>query len=116
MDIEFAWHENYVNGIKENGVSCWWCIGTIGTLSRFYKIVPFSKTNTDGVMLKKNTYFLLYEGNYEKSDSEADFENFKPIRLSEIAVYEDLESAKKRAVTQLKVINNLIKTFCPKEE
>ena len=103
--INMDWKVKKVNDIEENPIECWWAIGDCGTLRRFYKIVPMSKTDVNGKVLEENKYFCLWEGLGIESD-----------KLLMIAVYENLEDAKTRAKMQLVIINNLIKDYCPKGE
>ena len=96
--INLEWHEKHINDIPSNGVECWWTIGEFETLKRFYKVVPFWKSDEHGcVVSSKPTYFLLYEALGVESD------NAIPI-----AVYESLDSAKQRAKFQLLAIVTLI--------
>ncbi len=100
--INLDWKEKYINGIKENGVECWYTIGECGTLRRFYKIVPFSKCDERGLVTNESEkYYVLYEALGIESD-----------KASPVAVYEDLEKAKQRAKFQLLAINNIIECYC----
>lgn len=104
--INMDWKVKKVNGIEENPIECWWAIGDCGTLRRFYKIVPWSKTDVKGVVIEENKYFCLYES------CQAD----KPENASMVGIYENLDDAKERAKMQLIHINNIIKTYCLKEK
>ena len=95
------WHTRYINGIESNGIECWWTIGQLGSLKRFYKIVPVDQVDTCGVVQDKEHYFILYES----------FDNTEE-RCCIVAVYEHKWDAMNRVMTQLQHIDAIKKAYC----
>ena len=98
--INLDWKEKYINDIETNGVECWHTVGELNGTKRFYKITPFNKCDTSGMVLGKGCYYVLYEALGIESDSA------KPV-----AVYESLDAAMERAKFQLLVIDSLKRTY-----
>lgn len=124
--INFDWKIKKVNNIETNPIQCYWTIGTVNGLSRFYKITPFNKCNENGLVDNDNPkiYYVLYEAcNYttttdsliKKFDIDY-YDGIIPINASMVAVYEDLDMAKNRAKFQLFIINNIIENYAVKEK
>ena len=88
--VRLNWHTRYINDIDSNGVECWWTIGALGDIRRFFKVVPYSRCDTAGLVLKEHAYFALYESLSEDE-----------TLASVVAVYESKEEAMERVKTQL---------------
>lgn len=100
--INLEWQKKYINDIPSNGVECWWTVGELDTLKRFYKIVPFHEHDERGLVTSiEPKYFCLYEALGVESD-----------KASLIAIYESLEAAQNRAKFQLLAIVNIIQRYC----
>lgn len=100
--INLEWHIQYINDIPSNGIACWWTIGELGTLKRFYKVVPFNECDERGLVLSdKPKYFCLYEALGIESD-----------KATPIAIYDSLEAAQNRAKFQLLAVVNIIQRYC----
>ena len=99
--INLEWNTKYTNDIKSNGIECWWTIGELGTLKRFYKVVPFYRCNERGLVISEiPRYFALYEALGVEADN-----------ATLIAIYESREEAKQRAKFQLLAITNIIENY-----
>lgn len=103
--INMEWKVRKTNDIETNPIDYYWAIGECGILRRFYKIVPWSKTDVRGHVIEADKYFCLYES------CQAD----KPENAGMVGIYESLDDAKERAKVQLVHINNLIKAYCPEK-
>lgn len=67
-DITADWHIKHVNDKEDLPIECIWATATLEskdphvTVSRFYKIVPFHKINSYGIVLSDDPkYFCLFE-------------------------------------------------------
>lgn len=89
-EFRLNWHTRYINDIESNGVECWWTLGSLGGIRRFFKVVPYSRCDTDGLVLKEHAYFALYESLTEDE-----------TQATVVAVYESKDEAMERVKTQL---------------
>lgn len=118
MNAKVDWKIKYINDIKENGIECWYTIGELGGLKRFYRIVPYRECDSHGLAKnEKSKYFAFFEYcSYlpqEMFNEPLDntYDGISPQNGSLIAIYEDLETAKARVDTQLSVIQHIMDTY-----
>lgn len=105
--IKTDWHIKYIDDIDTNQVEYVWTVAKLVSadphveVSRFYKVVPYYKETSDGVVQSKDPkYFCLYESlGLEDSN----------IKL--VAVYESFCQAGFRIATQMRKINLLQEYF-----
>ena len=114
-EVVLSWITEYINNIPSNGIDKLWTIASLNGLHRYYEIVPYHKCDVNGICIDKSSYYYaFYEATFFEVDSETGV--VLPKNLSLIAIYEDLETAKRRVFTQLRNIDNIIKTYFPSNE
>lgn len=112
FNIKTDWHIKYIDDIDTNQVEYVWTVAKLVSsdphveVSRFYKVVPYYKETSDGVVQSKYPkYFCLYESlGLEDSNTKL------------VAVYESFCQAGFRIATQMRKINLLKEYFKQNEE
>lgn len=121
--VKTNWKVKYINDIESNGVECWYTIGRFKGLSRFYRIVPYNRCDSDGhIKDKEPKYFALFEycsyipQEFFSEPLDNTYDGIAPQKGSLIAIYEELDTAKARVETQLKVVQGIIDTYIEQKD